>query len=65
MTNLTIRDGYGQTETTLLTASFRCLENKAGSMGKPAPGIDMRVGLNMFIQILKQVSCNFRYLTII
>lgn len=43
VTNLTIRDGYGQTETTLLTASFRCIENRAGSMGKAAPGLDMRV----------------------
>jgi acyl-coenzyme A synthetase/AMP-(fatty) acid ligase len=43
MTGLTIRDGYGQTETVLLCGSFPCLEPRPGSMGKPAPGIDLRV----------------------
>ena len=42
-TGLTIRDGYGQTETVILCASFPCIEPKAGSMGKPAPGIDLQV----------------------
>ena len=42
-TGLTIRDGYGQTESVILCASFPCLEPKAGSMGKPAPGIDLQV----------------------
>lgn len=42
-TGLTIRDGYGQTETVLLCGSFPCLEPRPGSMGKPAPGIDLCV----------------------
>ncbi|KAK2180218.1 hypothetical protein NP493_453g02008 [Ridgeia piscesae] len=42
-TGTEIREGYGQTETVLLCASFRCLPNKPGSMGKPAPGMDVRV----------------------
>ena len=42
-TGLTIRDGYGQTESVILCASFPCIEPKAGSMGKPAPGIDLQV----------------------
>ena len=42
-TGLTIRDGYGQTESVLLCASFPCLEARFGSMGKPAPGIDLQV----------------------
>jgi acetyl-CoA synthetase/medium-chain acyl-CoA synthetase len=42
-TGLTIRDGYGQTETVLLCGSFPCLEPRPGSMGKPAPGIDLHV----------------------
>ena len=42
-TGLTIRDGYGQTETVILCASFPCIEPRAGSMGKPAPGIDLQV----------------------
>jgi acyl-coenzyme A synthetase/AMP-(fatty) acid ligase len=42
-TGITIRDGYGQTETVLLVGSFPCLEARIGSMGKPAPGFDVRV----------------------
>ena len=42
-TGLTIRDGYGQTETVILCASFPCIAPKPGSMGKPAPGIDLQV----------------------
>ena len=42
-TGCTIRDGYGQTETVCLCGSFPCLEPKFGSMGKPMPGIDLKV----------------------
>jgi len=42
-TGLKIRDGYGQTETCILAGTFPPLEVKAGSMGKPAPGMDIRV----------------------
>lgn len=42
-TGTTIRDGYGQTETVLLAGSFPCIEPRFGSMGKPAPGIDLKV----------------------
>jgi len=35
---LTIRDGYGQTETTLQVANFPGQKVKPGAMGKPAPG---------------------------
>jgi acyl-coenzyme A synthetase/AMP-(fatty) acid ligase len=42
-TGLTIRDGYGQTETVMLCANLPCFEPRFGSMGKPAPGIDLRV----------------------
>jgi acetyl-CoA synthetase len=35
---LTIRDGYGQTETTLQIGNFPGQELKPGAMGKPAPG---------------------------
>ncbi|XP_044179256.1 acyl-coenzyme A synthetase ACSM3, mitochondrial-like [Acropora millepora] len=42
-TGLQIREGYGQSETTLLCGSFRCLENRPGSMGKPAPGFDLKI----------------------
>ncbi|HEX2646191.1 MAG TPA: AMP-binding protein, partial [Candidatus Dormibacteraeota bacterium] len=40
---LTIYDGYGQTETVLVTAMFPCLELRPGSMGKAAPGYDVAV----------------------
>lgn len=42
-TGMVIRDGYGQTETVLLCGSFACIEPRYGSMGKPAPGIDLQV----------------------
>lgn len=42
-TGITIRDGYGQTETVILCGSFPCLEPRFGSMGKPAPGITLEV----------------------
>lgn len=42
-TGLIIRDGYGQTETTILCANFPSIEPRFGSMGKPAPGIELHV----------------------
>jgi acyl-coenzyme A synthetase/AMP-(fatty) acid ligase len=42
-TGMTIRDGYGQTETVLLCANFPPLEVKPGSMGKPSPGFEVEV----------------------
>jgi len=42
-TGLTIRDGYGQTETVLLAGSYPCIEPRFGSMGKPSPGFDTQV----------------------
>ncbi|XP_078691973.1 acyl-coenzyme A synthetase ACSM3, mitochondrial-like [Branchiostoma floridae x Branchiostoma belcheri] len=42
-TGLTIREGYGQSETCLACGMFRCLDVRPGSMGKPAPGYDLRV----------------------
>jgi len=42
-TGLTIYDGYGQTETTILVANYPCMEVKPGSMGKPVPGFDVAI----------------------
>ncbi len=42
-TGVTVRDGYGQTETVLLCGNFPCMEIKAGSMGKPNPGFDLAI----------------------
>jgi acyl-coenzyme A synthetase/AMP-(fatty) acid ligase len=42
-TGLVIRDGFGQTETPILCGNFRGVEPRYGSMGKPAPGIDLAV----------------------
>jgi len=33
-----VRDGYGQTENTLLIGTLKGMKSKAGSMGKPTPG---------------------------
>ena len=38
---ITIREGYGQTETTLQIGYFPGIEVKPGSMGKPAPGYEI------------------------
>ena len=42
-TGLKIYDGYGQTETVILVANYRCMPVRPGSMGKPIPGF--HVGL--------------------
>lgn len=42
-TGLTIRDGYGQTESVLLCGNFPPVPVKPGSMGKPSPGFDLAV----------------------
>lgn len=41
--DITIYDGYGQTENTLLVGNFPGLEVRPGSMGKPSPGCDVRI----------------------
>jgi len=40
---ITIYDGYGQTENTLLVGNYPGLEVKPGAMGKPSPGCDVKV----------------------
>jgi len=40
---LTVHDGYGQTESTILVANMPGMEIKPGSMGLPFPGHDVRV----------------------
>jgi acetyl-CoA synthetase/medium-chain acyl-CoA synthetase len=42
-TGLTIRDGYGQTETILLIGNFPGVPVRPGSMGLPMPGHDVAV----------------------
>lgn len=42
-TGLSIRDGYGQTETVLLCGNFPFIPVKPGSMGRPSPGFDVSV----------------------
>jgi acyl-coenzyme A synthetase/AMP-(fatty) acid ligase len=42
-TGLTIRDGYGQTETVLLCGNFPGVEVRPGSMGLPSPGFELAV----------------------
>jgi acyl-coenzyme A synthetase/AMP-(fatty) acid ligase len=40
---VTIRDGYGQTESVILCGSFPFIPAKAGSMGLPTPGVDLGI----------------------
>lgn len=42
-TSITIRDGYGQTETPLLCGNFHDRQVRAGSMGVPAHGIEVSI----------------------
>ena len=42
-TGMTIRDGYGQTETVLICGNFPPIKVKPGSMGKPSPGYYLSV----------------------
>ncbi|HEX2405480.1 MAG TPA: AMP-binding protein, partial [Acidimicrobiia bacterium] len=42
-TGLTVYDGYGQTETVNIVANYPALPVKPGSMGRPAPGFDVRI----------------------
>ncbi|MGG3883507.1 acyl-CoA synthetase [Brevibacillus panacihumi] len=41
--NLTVRDGYGQTENTLLVGTFVGVEPKPGSMGRPSPVVRVAI----------------------
>lgn len=42
-TGIKIRQGFGQTETTLCIATLRGMQNKEGSMGKPLPSYDIDI----------------------
>ena len=44
-TGLQIREGFGQTETTLVIANLRGNKHKLGSMGKPSPMYDVQIQL--------------------
>ncbi len=44
-TGLRIREGFGQTETTLVIANLRGNKHKLGSMGKPSPMYDVDIQL--------------------
>lgn len=41
--NVTVRDGYGQTENTLLLGVMKDMEIRPGSMGKPTPGNEVEI----------------------
>lgn len=41
--NISVRDGYGQTENTLLLGIMKDMEVRPGSMGKPTPGNDVAI----------------------
>ncbi|MGY0692542.1 acyl-CoA synthetase MbcS [Virgibacillus sp. FSP13] len=41
--DITVRDGYGQTENTLLLGFMKDMKVKPGSMGKPTPGNEVEI----------------------
>ena len=43
MTGLQIREGFGQSETSVMAAVFKWLSVKPGSMGKPSPLFDLKL----------------------
>lgn len=42
-TGLEIKEGFGQTETTLSLATFIWMESKTGSVGKPSPAFEVKL----------------------
>ncbi|MGH2915775.1 MAG: acyl-CoA synthetase [Solirubrobacteraceae bacterium] len=48
-TGLTIRDGYGQTETGQLTGTSHDDEVRPGSMGRPLPGVELTIEDNELV----------------
>jgi len=52
---LDIHDGYGQTETGALTGALDGIEVRDGSMGRPLPGIELRVDDGELL--LRTASC--------
>jgi acetyl-CoA synthetase len=42
-TGISLKEGYGQTELTVVVATFPWMEPKPGSMGKPSPGYDIDI----------------------
>ncbi|WP_391202588.1 acyl-CoA synthetase MbcS [Psychrobacillus sp. L4] len=48
--SLEVRDGYGQTENTLLIGTMKGMESRIGSMGKPTPGNTVEI-INEFGEI--------------
>jgi len=54
-TGLVVKEGYGQTETTLLIGTFKKMSKwvKPGSIGKVAPGYDVRIVNNMGIEVAR------------
>ncbi|WP_042225013.1 acyl-CoA synthetase MbcS [Oceanobacillus manasiensis] len=63
--DITVRDGYGQTENTLLLGVMKGMEVKPGSMGKPTPGNEVEiidesgnpVGVNKVGDIAVKLDC--------
>ena len=43
LTGIKLREGFGQTETPVIIASFPWFEPRAGSMGKPSPWLNARL----------------------
>ena len=41
--SMNVRDGYGQTENTLLIGTMLGMEARPGSMGKPTPGNQVEI----------------------
>ena len=62
-TGVTIADGYGQTETGHLVGNHDDEEVRPGSMGKPLPGLDLRIVDDVLEVRVKSCSTFFtRYL---
>jgi acetyl-CoA synthetase len=63
--NIIVRDGYGQTENTLLLGVMKGMKVKPGSMGKPTPGNEVEIidesgaplGVNQVGDIAVKLDC--------
>lgn len=55
---LRIYEGYGQTETTLLCCMYKGIDYRPGSMGKPAPGYNLKAS-----KCKKEVTVKYQVIT--
>ncbi len=61
LTGIDLREGYGQTETTAMVGTFKGMKPKPGSIGKVAPGYEVKILNSQLDEVERnadgQISC--------